>query len=117
MSEQLQHTSGPIRTTKSRRKHVLQQASESVNAEAGPSTLPESIPSVDHPKTPPSGESSDAAADAALTQTSAKENKAPVSNFYRPHILHASDRLSGVRSQSDLGHPGVRDRYAGIVSG
>jgi hypothetical protein len=64
---------------------------ERANAEGGPSTLPQSVPSIDQPTGQPSGEKIETAPDAAKKQKHTEENKTLVSDFYHSHILRASD--------------------------
>ena len=70
--------------------------SEHRNAEAGPSTLlPAPVPYVGYPTLQPSGGMiSETTADAKKAQPNTEEDKAPVSDFYCPHILHVIDGLS-----------------------
>ena len=117
MLTESQHTSDPIRTKKSRSRHILPPSTERVNAEAGPSTPPGQIPPVDKPTTQQSGGSSETAADAASTQSNKEENKTPVGSLYRSRILHESDWLSGVRSPRRLEHQRAKEKYARIASG
>jgi len=64
--------------------------SEHRNAEAGPSTLaPPPIPYVGPPTLQPSGGVISETTANAEVQTTAEEDKAPVSNFYCSHIPRA----------------------------
>jgi len=75
------------------------QRSEHINAEAGPSTLiPPPVPCVGLPTLQPSGGmTSETTADAEKTQSTTEEDEAPVSNFYRSHILRVIEWSFGVR--------------------
>lgn len=62
------------------------RSNEPTNAEAGPlNPAPPLIPYVAPPATHPSGELSEATADADTNQKNAEEEAASVSNFYWPH--------------------------------
>ena len=62
------------------------------NAEAGPSTLvPPLIPHLAPLTTPPSGGIPEATANAEYNQLTTEEDRAPVSNFYCPHIPHVAE--------------------------
>jgi hypothetical protein len=70
----------------------LVHATEHVNAEVGPSTLPPpNDPSVGLPTPQPSGGISEMTVDAE-NQPSTEEGQVAVSNFYRSHIPRVSDR-------------------------
>jgi len=91
--------------------------SEYWNAEAGPSTLmAPPAPYIGLPSLQPSGGISETTADAANTQTTTEENKAPVSNFYCSHIPHVIEWLFGVRVPSRRSSPEARASSAAIAS-
>lgn len=94
------------------------RANEYRNAGVGPSTLvPPPVPYVGSSMLQPSGGISETTADADENKTTTEEDKAPVSNFYRSHIPHVTERSDAERPPSGLGSLTAKDHLASTACG